>query len=245
VTPVITLGIVPAQPIVEEVVQEGCARLLPKAICFQNSIWLSFLQRACVGPSIELSSVVYISLSHTLKSSGPEPASDIVRLESCLFTAVNLLVAQPAASPHLPHIAAGHDSSDTILLSLALNTDQVHATLPAVVPGSEPIPASIPEDSFVTVPGEPVGLPSDQLVSFLVFSTSTEVGFREAHFSTAAWVDLGTFGIFGTISSYTIATELAIVLSSWTSVVLTRLTESVVLRFCQSEAENSKEEESL
>jgi len=48
VTPVVTLGIVPAQPIVEEVVQEGCASLLPKAICFQNSIWLSFLQRACV-----------------------------------------------------------------------------------------------------------------------------------------------------------------------------------------------------
>ena len=34
----------------------------------------------------------------------------------------------PAASPHLPHIAAFHDSSDTTLLSLALNADQVHAT---------------------------------------------------------------------------------------------------------------------
>jgi len=43
VTPVVALGIMPAQPIVEEVVKECGTGLLSKAICFQNPIWLCFL----------------------------------------------------------------------------------------------------------------------------------------------------------------------------------------------------------
>jgi len=43
VTPVVALGIMPAQPIVEEVVKERGTGLLSKAICFQNPIRLRFL----------------------------------------------------------------------------------------------------------------------------------------------------------------------------------------------------------
>ena len=54
VTPVVTLGIVPAQPIIEEVVKECGTCLVSKAICFQNSIRLSFVFLACLRPSVEL-----------------------------------------------------------------------------------------------------------------------------------------------------------------------------------------------
>ena len=39
--------------------------------------------------------------------------------------------------------------------------------LPAIVPCCEPVPTSIPQDSLVAVPGHPVGLPAQLLVTSL------------------------------------------------------------------------------
>jgi len=43
VPPVVTLGVVPAQPVVEEVIEERCTGLFSKAVSFQDAIRLGFL----------------------------------------------------------------------------------------------------------------------------------------------------------------------------------------------------------
>ena len=43
VSPVVTLGVVPAQPVVEEVIEERCTGLFSKAVSFQDAVRLGFL----------------------------------------------------------------------------------------------------------------------------------------------------------------------------------------------------------
>ena len=45
-----------------------------------------------------------------------------------------------------------------------LDGDEIHATLPAVIPGVEPVPVGVPELGFVAKPGHPVKMVTKTLV---------------------------------------------------------------------------------
>ena len=47
-----------------------------------------------------------------------------------LLTSIDLLVAESATAPDLPHAGSGHVLTHEVLLGLALHADQVHAPLP-------------------------------------------------------------------------------------------------------------------
>jgi len=149
---VITLGVVPRETVSEEVVEEGRASLLAEAISLEETVRLRLADRSSARPPVELSTIEYIGLSHALEGGGPEPSVNVVGLESCLLTSINLLITEPAAGPDLPDTGSLHLPADKVLLGAVLNTDKVHATFSAVVSGGEPIPSGIPQDGLVTVP---------------------------------------------------------------------------------------------
>ena len=62
------------------------------------------------------------------------------------------------------------ESLDPVVLLLSLEADQVHAPLPAVVPGVEPVPLGVPHAAVIVLPGEPVQVPVEPLHAALVNS---------------------------------------------------------------------------
>jgi len=152
VTSVVTLCIMPSQTIIEEVVQKSHTSLITKPVLFQNSIRLSTAIGASVGPSVELPPVEHIGLSHGGEGRGPEPTSDVVRLEPRLVTTIHLLVTESSTGPNLSHSSAGHLLTNEVLLLLVLNTDQIHASLSAVVPSCEPVPSGVGQSCLIAVP---------------------------------------------------------------------------------------------
>ena len=62
------------------------------------------------------------------------------------------------------------ESLDPVVLLLSLEADQVHAPLPAVVPGIEPVPLGVPHTAVIILPGEPVQVPVEPLHTALVNS---------------------------------------------------------------------------
>jgi len=85
-------------------------------------------------------------------------------------------------------------------------------------------------------------------VTSLLLPFRAELSIWQANFSIAARIDLGPFGVSGTVPSYTIATKLVVlsVLSCRTiAIVVSVVAEPVVvLRLRDSEAEDSEEDES-
>jgi len=207
-SPVVALGVVPAEPVPEESVQQSHAGLSAETICLEETVRLGFVQGSSGGPAVELSAIVNVGLSHALERGGPEPASDVVRLEPRLVTPVHLLVAEPAAGPDLPDVGFLHGAAHEVLLRLALEAHQVHATLPAVVPGGEPVPAGVPQHRLVRVPGEPVGLTAELGLSRLILSIGTKVCVREADFPVTAGVHLGAYRILSSVPSDPVVVEL-------------------------------------
>ena len=59
-------------------------------------------------------------------------------------------------------------------------THQVHAALPAVVPGSEPVPPRLPQHVLIALPAEPVGLVLELSSSNFSLSLSTLQGLWKA-----------------------------------------------------------------
>ena len=100
-SPVVTLGVVPGQAVIEKVIQDGQASLLPKAVLFEDPVRLSSASGTSPGPGVELAAREDVCWSHRAQRGRPEPAVDVVGLEPRLVTAVNLLVTQPAAGPDL------------------------------------------------------------------------------------------------------------------------------------------------
>ena len=62
------------------------------------------------------------------------------------------------------------ESLDPVVLLFSLEADQVHAPLPAVVPGVEPVPLGVPHAAVIVLPGEPVQVPVEPLHAALVNS---------------------------------------------------------------------------
>ena len=100
-SPVVTLGVVPAQAVIEEVIQDSQTSLLPEAVLFEDPVGLSSASGAGPGPGVELAAREVVCWSHRAQGGRPEPAVDVVGLEPRLVAAVNLLVTQPAAGPDL------------------------------------------------------------------------------------------------------------------------------------------------
>jgi len=246
VSPVVTLGVVPGQAVIEEVIQDGEASLLAEAVLFEDSVRLSSSSGAGAGPGVELAAREVVSWSHRPQGGSPEPAVDVVGLEPRLVTTVNLLVTQSPTGPHLSDSTAGHVLSDEVVLPATLQGDEVHTSHPAVVPGSEPVPPGISQRGLVTVPGEPVGLSSwTFLVSNLFLSFSAELSIRQADLSFTARVDLCSFPVPGAVPGDSVPQELALsVLSHWPPALSVSIGSPVVLSFSESEEETEHEKRS-
>ena len=62
------------------------------------------------------------------------------------------------------------ESLDPVILLPGLEGHEVHAPLPAVVPGIEPVPLGVLHTVVVVLPAEPVEMPIEPLDSALVNS---------------------------------------------------------------------------
>ena len=62
------------------------------------------------------------------------------------------------------------ESLNPIIFLLGFKRHKVHAPLPAIVPGVEPIPLGVPHRVVVVLPAEPVEVPTKLLDSSLVYT---------------------------------------------------------------------------
>ena len=113
VSPVVTLGVVPAQAVIEEVIQDGQTSLLPEAVWFEDPVGLSSASGTSPGPGVELAAREDVCWSHRAQRGRPEPAVDVVGLEPRLVTPVHLLVTQPPAGPDLAQNFTVNNNTNT------------------------------------------------------------------------------------------------------------------------------------
>ena len=59
---------------------------------------------------------------------------------------------------------------DELVLGGGLDGDEIHAALPAVVPGVEPVPVGAPKCGVVALPAHPVEVVAETLVAGTVHS---------------------------------------------------------------------------
>ena len=62
------------------------------------------------------------------------------------------------------------EALNPVILLLGFKGDQVHAPLPAVVPGIEPVPLGVPDRVVVVLPAEPVEVTTELLDSSFVYT---------------------------------------------------------------------------
>jgi len=123
----------------------------------------------------------------------PEPAVDVLGEELVSVTAIK--VAQTTRSPNV--LGLSNDVFKVLVLVSSLKADQVHAPLPAVVPGVEPVPLGVPHPRVRVLPAEPV-IATIKLVNTVhLGSDFAEVRVTEAKFSfvffisaTVSWEQL-------------------------------------------------------
>ena len=60
-----------------------------------------------------------------------------------IFLVITLEVALSASCPNVVEVLLLDEALDPVFLRLGLNRDRVHAELPAVVPGSLPVPLGV------------------------------------------------------------------------------------------------------
>lgn len=77
----IVLGVVPLEPVIEEVVQERHAGLLTEPVLLEDPVRLGAAAGAAAAPPVELPPVEHVSLAHRGQGRRPEPAADVVGLE--------------------------------------------------------------------------------------------------------------------------------------------------------------------
>lgn len=78
---VLILGVVPLEPVIEEVVQERHAGLLPEPVLLEDAVRLGAAAGPRAAPSVELAPVEHVGLTHRGQGRRPEPAADVVGLE--------------------------------------------------------------------------------------------------------------------------------------------------------------------
>jgi len=170
----VTSHIVPFHSVSIEVVEDGHTSLVSLP-----SVRLGSAAPSSVGPVVELISAV--GRGHLHLVSRPEPTIDQLWEELRLVAAVK--VAFPSRSPE--EASAAEMPLHPVVLGLRLKGDKVHAPLPAVVSGIEPIPVSVPNlRSGVVQPAEVVVFAAKLPKSVQTCSLPTEDGISEAKSST-------------------------------------------------------------
>ena len=77
----VILGVVPRESVIEEVVQERHAGLLPEPVLLEDAVRLGAAAGPGGAPSVELAPVEHVGLPHRGQGRRPEPAADVVGLE--------------------------------------------------------------------------------------------------------------------------------------------------------------------
>ena len=96
----------------------------------------------------------------------PEPAVDVLGEEAGGVATVK--VAEPARRPEV--LGAADVGLEEVVLLLRLDGHEVHAALPAVVPGVEPVPLGVPQLRVVRLPAEPVEVVAESSVALATHS---------------------------------------------------------------------------
>jgi len=187
---VMTRHVMPFYSVSIKVIQDRHTCLFLTSLLYLLSvIRLSLPCSASVRPVMELSSV---SWTHLDLVGGPEPSVDVLWEE---FVAA-VKIAFSARGPEVWNSSV-HESFDPLIFLLGLEGDEVHAPLPAVVPGVEPVPLGVPHPRVRVLPAEPV-IATIKLVNTVhLGSDFAEVRVTEAKFSfvffisaTVSWEQL-------------------------------------------------------
>jgi hypothetical protein len=113
---------------------------------------------------------------------GPEPAVDV--LGEKVGTIATVEITKSPGGPEVWDVAVD-ESFDPVVFLLGFKRDEIHATFPAVVPGVEPVPLSVPDGLVSVLPAEPVQVTSELLHSGAVHSVAAEKTVWKAEFSSS------------------------------------------------------------
>jgi len=130
--------IVPFDSVSIEVVEDSHAGLLLTTLPVFSVVRLSHSVPSSMGPIMEL---VAIGWGHFHLVRRPEPTVDQFWEKLRLVATVE--IALPSRRPEKGHPAV-NEALDPVILLACLKGDKIHAALPAVVPGIEPVPLVIP-----------------------------------------------------------------------------------------------------
>jgi len=151
---VMASDVVPLDPVAVKVVEDGHTSLVISGRILNLlpvvGLGLRRTGSSSLGPVVEPSSVCWV---HPSLVGGPKPSVDVFGQEVLAVTA--LKVAHSSGRPEVLGVWM-HKTLDEIVFSLSFNGDQVHASLPAVVPGVEPVPICGLQPVIITLPRHPV-----------------------------------------------------------------------------------------
>jgi len=149
-------------------------------------IWLSFwwVETSSSRPVME--GTVGVSRSQPSLVGRPEPPVDVLGEEVRPVTPVK--VTQTSRSPEVWNIHIDEPLNPFVLFP-RLKRHKIHAPLPAVVPGVEPVPLGVPHAVVVVLPAEPVKVTVEPLDTALVNSIFAEKTIGEAKFpGSLSWI---------------------------------------------------------
>merc|ERR1712025_1169189 len=126
-----------------------------------------------------MESTVAVCRSQPCLVGRPEPSVDVLGEE--IWSVTTIKVTQTARGPEVGNIHID-EPLDPLVLLPGLEGHKIHAPLPAVVPGVEPVPLGVPHAVVVVLPAEPVKVTVETLDTALVNSFFTQFAIREAEF---------------------------------------------------------------
>jgi len=173
---VVARHVVPLDSVSIEVVEDSHARFLFSTLSMFPVVRLSHPIPSSMRPVIEL---VAVGGGHFHLVRRPEPAVDQLWEELGLVAAVK--VAFAAGRPEKWHPAINEALHPVVLLA-RLKGNKVHAPLPAVVPGIEPVPFGVSNLGILVQPAEVIIVASKALNSKQVCPLSTELRVAKAEF---------------------------------------------------------------
>merc|ERR1712025_1466194 len=126
-----------------------------------------------------MESTVAVCRSQPCLVGRPEPSVDVLGEE--IWSVTTIKVTQTARGPEVGNINID-EPLDPLVLLPGLEGHQIHAPLPAVVPGVEPVPLGVPHAVVVVLPAEPVQVTIESLNTPLVNSFFAKFPIWEAEF---------------------------------------------------------------
>jgi len=174
---VMASDVVPLDPVAVKVVEDGHTSLVISGRILNLlpvvGLGLRRTGSSSLGPVVEPSSVCWV---HPSLVGGPKPSVDVFGQEVLAVTA--LKVAHSSGRPEVLGVWM-HKTLDEIVFSLSFNGDQVHASLPAVVPGVEPVPICGLQPVIITLPRHPVKVVAKPDIALSVHSVLAQLSVGE------------------------------------------------------------------